>query len=224
MSMRNFLPVLFMMLSIVGAARAEDAKPVSLFDGKSLTGWTNGAGKPVAAGWVVEDGTLHRADRGGDIFTEKEYGDFELVFEWKISPGGNSGVKYRFSKYGNAMLGPEYQVLDDEKHPDGKDEDRRSASLYDVVEPSKEKALKPVGEWNHAKIVARGTHLEHWLNGKKVVDIDTAGDEWKQRVAKSKFKGVGDFGQNKSGRIMLQDHGNKVWYRNLTIRELSAAK
>ena len=165
--------------------------------------------------------TIHRADCGGDIFTEKEYANFILEFEWKISEAGNSGVKYRFGKYGNANIGAEYQVLDDDKHPDGKvGKKRQSASLYDVLEPNDEKKLNPVGEWNQAKIVVKGSHIEHWLNGKNVLQVDLNSDEWKSALARSKFKRAEDFA-TKPGKIMLQDHGDKVWYRNIRIAELS---
>ncbi|MEX2213583.1 MAG: DUF1080 domain-containing protein [Phycisphaeraceae bacterium] len=218
LAIRSFL--IAVVLPIASLAQAEAPKAVALFDGKTLTGWVTGGGKPVTQGWVVEDGTLHRADKGGDIFTEKEYTDFILEFEWKISEAGNSGVKYRFGKYGNSSIGAEYQVLDDDKHPDGKVGKRRqSGSLYDVIEPNDEKKLNAVGQWNHAKIVVKGTKIEHWVNGKKVIDIDLTSDEWKSALAKSKFKGAPDFA-TKAGKIMLQDHGNKVWFRNLKITDL----
>ncbi|HEX2750709.1 MAG TPA: DUF1080 domain-containing protein [Verrucomicrobiales bacterium] len=200
------------------------ADPVSLFDGKDLKGWTGADGKPLKSGWVVEEGgVLHRASKGGDLYSEKEYGDFEFSFEWKIAPGGNSGVKYRvmaYDKKGN--LGPEYQLLDDSKHPDAKvGPQRQTASLYDFVAPDpKAKKLNPPGEWNTSKIVVRGTKFEHWLNGAKVVEMDTATDAWKAAHAKSKFKDVPEFAKNAKGRIMLQDHGDETWFRNLTIKEL----
>lgn len=200
------------------------ADPVPLFDGKDLAGWTNAAGKPVASGWAVEaGGVLHRAAKGGDIYTAKEYGDFEFSFEWKIAPGGNSGVKYRVISYDKkGFLGPEYQLLDDAKHPDAKvGPQRQSASLYDFVAPdAKTKKLNPPGEWNTSKIVVRGTKFEHWLNGAKVIEMDTATDAWKAAHAKSKFKDVPEFAKNPKGRIMLQDHGDETWFRNLTIKEL----
>jgi hypothetical protein len=218
--MKSYLATFIAALSLTAFA----ADPVPLFDGKDLNGWTAADGKPVKAGWVVEEGgVLHRASKGGDIYTAKEYGDFEFSFEWKIAPGGNSGVKYRVTTYekkGN--LGPEYQLLDDSKHPDAKvGPQRQSASLYDFMAPdAKTKKLNPPGEWNTSKIVARGTKLEHWLNGTKVVEMDTASDAWKAAHAKSKFKDVPDFAKNAKGRILIQDHGDESWFRNLTIKEL----
>ncbi len=202
------------------------AKPLPLFDGLTLKGWVDGSGKPVkAGGWVAIDGALHRAGRGGSIYTELEYGDFELNLEWRISEAGNSGIKYRVKKYGAALLGPEYQVLDDDKHPDGKKREgrRKSAALYDLFPCNDQKQLKPVGEWNRAKIIVRGSKAEHWLNGKKVLAYDTKSDAWKKEFAASKFKKHGDFAQNPWGRIMLQDHGDLVWYRNITIKPLAPA-
>jgi hypothetical protein len=196
--------------------------PVSI---QPLTNWTTADGKPVTtAGWVADkDGVLHRAGKGGDLYSAREYSDFEFSWEWKIAAGGNSGVKYRVTAYpekGN--LGLEYQLLDDAKHPDAKvGPQRQSASLYDFVAPdAAAKKLNPPGEWNTSKVVVRGSKIEHWLNGARVVEMDTASDAWKAAHAKSKFKGVAGFAQNKKGRIMLQDHGDEVWFRNLTVKEL----
>ena len=212
------------LLLLFAAASALAADPVTLFNGKDLTGWTNVDGKPMTAGWVVEkDGVLHRATKGGDLYTDKEYGDFEFSWEWKIAPGGNSGVKYRITTYDKkGTLGPEYQLLDDEKHADAKiGPQRQTASLYDFVPPdAAAKKLNPPGEWNASKIVVRGTKFEHWLNGAKVMEMDTSGEAWKAALAKSKFKGIPTFAQNPKGRIMLQDHGDEAWFRNLKITEL----
>jgi len=198
-------------------------KPLPLFDGLTLKGWVDGAGKPVKSGdWVAVDGTLHRQGKGGHIYTELDYGDFELNLQWKISEAGNSGIKYRVKKYGSALLGPEYQVLDDDKHPDGQKREgrRKSGALYDLFKCNDQKQLKPVGEWNQTKIIVRGSQAEHWLNGKKVLAYDTQSEAWKQEHAESKFKGLKDFAQNKWGKIMLQDHNDLVWYRNITVKPL----
>jgi len=211
-------------LLLLTALTATAADPVPLFNGKDLTGWTTIDGKPVATGWVVEnDGVLHRATKGGDLYTAKEYANFEFNFEWKIAPGGNSGVKYRITPYEKkGPIGPEYQLLDDTKHADAKvGPQRQTASLYDFVPPdAKLKKLNPPGEWNTSKIVVRGTKFEHWLNGAKLLEMDTTSDAWKAAHAKSKFKDVLTFAQNPKGRIMLQDHGDETWFRNLTIKEL----
>lgn len=186
----------------------------SLFNGRDLAGWVTGKGG-ASTNWVVEDGVLHRKSGGGDIVTTKEYSDFELEFEWKISEKGNSGIKYRF--YNN--YGPEYQVLDDKGHSNGKDPFTSAASMYLIAKPDAEKELKPVGEFNTGKIIAKGSHIEHWLNGRKVLEMEVGSEEWNQRKNGSKFKKVKDFGTG-SGKILLQDHGDLVWYRNIRIREI----
>jgi len=193
-----------------------------LFDGKDLSAWQTGDGKAVAAGWEVKDGTLHRGGKGGDIFSKKEYGDFELDLEWRIAEGGNSGIKYRVAQFGRSWLGPEYQVLDDDKHPDGKlREGRRvTGALYDVFPVNGLKVVERPGEWNHTRIVARGSKVQHWLNGYKVLDYDTTSEDWKREIGLSKFAKNEGFGMNAKGRIMLQDHNDEVWYRAITVREL----
>jgi len=214
--LRNLLLASF----IAGSAFAKDADWAPLFDGKSLDGWTSSSGGKPGDGWKVEEGVIHRAGKGGDIISAKEYKDFEFEFEWKISAKGNSGVKYRVQKSGSAWLGPEYQVLDDKGHPNGKVPDTSAASLYEVAPAAKDKDLKPVGEWNVSKIVAKGTVLEHWLNGKLAVKIDTKSKEWEKLKKDSKFAAVADFAGPAAGHLLLQDHGDEAWFRNLRIREL----
>ena len=216
-----FLRSILLSLCIVTPTSAGEAKP--LFNGKDLTGWTSGDGKPVTAGWVVEEGgVLHRASKGGDIYTALEYGDYELSWEWKISPGGNSGLKYRMTKYPDkGWLGCEYQLLDDVNHPDGKiGPQRQTASLYDILPPAADKTLKPVGGWNTSKVVVKGNTFEHWLNGTKVLAVDLTSGTFKTARAKSKFKAVAGFAENAKGRIMLQDHNDEAWFRNITLKPL----
>ena len=189
-----------------------------LFDGETLAGWTDASGKPPGNGWVVERGTIHRRAKSGDLYTAEEFGDFDLSFQWKVAKGSNSGVKYRLAKYDGAILGPEYQLIDD----DGQRPKGSTAAIYDILPPSPKKKLKPVGGWNTTRIVAKGTRFEHWLNGEKVLDVDTTGELWKNGVANSKFKNRKNFAQNPKGRIMLQDHGNPVWFRHITIKELAS--
>lgn len=208
-------------LLIASVALAEE-RTIQLFDGKSLEGWTTQSGQPVKNGWVVEEGMLVREGRGGAIYPPGEYGDFELRFEWKIAPRGNSGIKYRVQFYekgvrGNpGWLGCEYQLFDDRGR---KTNSKTSAgSLYGLYAPDEEKKkLMPVGEFNKSRIVARGTKIEHWLNGEKIVEADTSSKDWQQRIARSKFNIVDNFFQNPKGRIQFQDHGSKVWFRNITI-------
>ncbi|MEK7952371.1 3-keto-disaccharide hydrolase [Luteolibacter soli] len=214
--LRNLLLASF----IAGAASAKDADWTPLFDGKSLAGWTSADGGKPSDGWKVEDGAIHRAAKAGDMISAKEYKDFEFEFEWKISAKGNSGVKYRVHKSPGGWLGPEYQVLDDKGHPNGKVPDTTASSIYEIAPAAKDKDLKPVGEWNVSKIVAKGTVLEHWLNGKLSVKIDTTSEEWKKLKEDSKFSKMADFAGPAAGHLLLQDHGDEVWFRNLRIREL----
>lgn len=191
--------------------------PISLFDGQTLHGWTTEAGKPIEKGWKVEEGTLHRDDRGGNIVYAQEVGDFELEFEWKIVAGGNNGLKYRVRPYNGRRLGCEYQILGEKSRSLSRGS---CGSLYELYEPSEDKQLNPIGEWNHAKIIAHGPLIEHWMNGKRIVQADLASDEWRTRLAKSKFSPHKDFARNSQGQILLTDHGSKVWYRNLVLTPL----
>jgi hypothetical protein len=190
-----------------------------LFDGKTTAGWRGFKVPAPDPGWHVKDGALGPDPKTSkDIITKESFGDFELSFEWKISPMGNSGVMYRVTEDGEQTYwsGPEYQVLDNahgEKPPE------QAAALY-ALSPPVGATPKPVGEFNQARIVVRGTKVEHWLNGVKVVEYDIASPDFKARVAASKFKAWPQFAASKSGHIALQNHGNEVWYRNLKIRPL----
>ncbi len=200
-----------------------EAEFLSLFDGKTLQGWTDTNGKPPTAGWVVEDGAIHRtAQKAGNIITERQFDNFDLRFEWKVNKGGNSGLKYRtFPVPKKGLYGCEYQILDDDNHPNGKKATTRCGALYDLYAPDEgQKVVKPVGEYNASRVVAQGTRIEHWLNGKKILEVDTASDDWKERIAKSKFKSFKEFAAEKPGPILLQDHNNEIWFRNIVIRSL----
>ena len=204
-------------LALSSAALAQEAV-VALFDGKALTGWTTVAGKPVTTGWEVSDGTIHRAVRAMDIVTEKNYANFDLTFEWKLSSKTNSGLKYRYGKYGQKMIGIEYQLIDSEKPGDNKGK-HGIGSLYDLFPPDPKANPKPVGEWNLSRIRAEGKKITHWLNGVKTVDVTVGSPEWDAALAQSKFKETPDFG-TKPGKILLQEHGGEVWFRNLQLKPL----
>ncbi|MGE5609413.1 MAG: DUF1080 domain-containing protein [Bacillota bacterium] len=207
---------------LCGAVRDEGRWAV-LFDGKTLDGWTTLQGEPVVGGWRAEDGALHLKGKGGDIYSVREYANFILEFEFKLATNTNSGVKYRMMYYGEVKeyLGPEYQILDDQNTEEGKNNPKgTTASIYVLFACNDKKMLKPVGEWNQGRIVAKGTKIEHWLNGEKVAEADTATAEWKKAVAASKFAKYPTYGQNASGRVMLQDHGTEVWYRNIRVQVL----
>ena len=202
----------------VTAAGAKESEWMPLFDGKSLKGWTSTNGGSVGDGWEVENGEIHRKGKGGDMLSEGTYTDFELEFEWKVSSKANSGVKYRVVKTAGGWLGPEYQVLDDIGHSNGKVPDTSAASMYEIAPASSEKVLKPVGEWNRSKIVANGNTLEHWLNGKRVVKVDIKSSQYQAMKKDSKFAKVKDFGAPTAGHILLQDHGDEVWFRSIRIK------
>ena len=223
------------------SAEEEAAGWILLFDGESFDGWRGLGREGVPEGhWTITDCCIHKVDsgevpvqadgqplEGGDLITEATYLDFELYFEWRISPGGNSGVKYNVSEElstshspPNAALGFEYQVLDDDNHPDAQtDETHTAAALYDLISPAG-KNLKPVGGYNASRIVMRGNHGEHWLNGVKVLEFDLGTEFMDEKLADSKYASIPGFADRRPGHIVLQDHGDAVWFRNIKIRVL----
>jgi hypothetical protein len=217
---------LFITPALAAEKKAKESKKDSwkqLFDGKDTSQWRGYKATTFPTkGWRVEDGTLRHVsgEGGGDLITVDKFSDFELRFEWKVAPGANSGVIYRVTEDHNASYetGPEYQVLDDSKHGDGKNPKTSAAALYALIACNAEKALKPVGEWNKARIVIKGNQAEHWLNKKKVVEYQWGGSETQKLISESKFKGMPGFAKNASGHICLQDHGDDVWFRNIKIR------
>lgn len=192
-----------------------------LFDDETLAGWRGYDSEMPPEGWRAEDGTLHRFGSGGDIMTVDQFGDFELSLAWRISEGGNSGILYRAQPGFEAIYesAPEMQVLDDERHPDGRSPLTSAGSDYGLY-PAPRGVVKPAGEWNHARIVVRGNHVEHWLNGEKVVEYELHSPEWNEKVANSKFAQWPEYGQAREGHIGLQDHGDEVWFRDVKIRIL----
>jgi hypothetical protein len=238
---------LVMMLACV-ACQAQERRPepedwITLFDGESFAGWRGiGRDSVPAEHWIVEDGAIRKvasgdvataADgqplEGGDIMTVDTYSDFELVLEWKVSAGANSGIKYNVSEDmstgsppEHAALGFEYQILDDELHPDAQNGPNRTAgALYDIAAPSAEKALRPVGSFNETRIVFNNGHGEHWLNGVKVVEFDLGSAAFDSAFAVSKYTPIVGFAEQREGHIVLQDHGDDVWFRNIKIREIT---
>jgi hypothetical protein len=198
-----------------------------LWDGKTNTGW-RGYRTPEfpAKGWEMKDGILTvnpgkaEGPSGGDIITIKTFKNFELIVDFLYTPGANSGIKYFID--GKSNVGCEYQILDDKLHPDAKlgiNGNRTMAGLYDLITP-KNKIDNGPDKWNTAKIVVKGNHAEHWLNGKMTVSYERGDAAWKALVATSKFKGSPNFGEAAEGHILLQDHGNKVSFRNIKIREI----
>lgn len=193
-----------------------------LFDGKDLDGWrAYGSQARPGKGWKVENGILKKLDgvRGGDIITEQKYGDFELSWDWRIAPGGNNGIKYLVTEKRRNAPGHEYQLLDDVDAADGKAGPKhQTAAFYDVLPPAADKPLNPPGQWNHSRILLQGNHVEHWLNGKKVLEYTLGSPEVKAAVAKSKFRHAAGFGEKMDGYIMITDHHDECWFKNIKIR------
>jgi hypothetical protein len=198
---------------------------VLLFDGSSTTGWTTTSGKPVPDGWLIENGTLtaKKGAKGGDIMSATEYADFDLRFDYNLESTGNSGVKYFFTKYATGgNLGMEYQLLDDKLAEDNKKENHLTGSFYDVIPPTASlKKVNAPGQWNTVRIVAKGQQVEHWLNGVKILEFTRGSPAFTEAVAASKFnKAVPAFGTVEKGRILLQEHGSAVSFRNIKIKVL----
>ena len=206
------------------AKAAPDTAWRSLLEGSSLAGWRAYKGTGMHPQWRAADGVLTVAGKGGDagdIITVDQFGDFELELEWKVQRGGNSGIFYRAAESAERVYetAPEYQVLDDARHPNGKVALTRAGAAYGLYAPTTS-AVKPAGEWNAARIVARGSRVEHWLNGQKVVDYELGSADWSAKVQASKFKDWPGYGKSARGHIGLQDHGDTASFRNIRIREL----
>ena len=203
-----------------------------LWDGKTTEGWR---GAKLATfpdnGWIIDNGVLKVAKssggestNGGDIVTTQKYKNFELTVDFKITPGANSGIKYfvdtELNKGEGSSIGCEFQILDDDLHPDAKlgvAGNRKCASLYDLI-PAPDKKLMRKNDWNTALIKVNGKHVEHWLNGEKMVEYDRSNQMWRALVAYSKYRNWPAFGEAEEGNILLQDHGDEVWFRNIKIK------
>jgi Domain of Unknown Function (DUF1080) len=225
--MRSFFAAFFAMSIVLGAALfAESQRPPSqwrpLFDGTSLDAWRGFKTDSVPAGWRIVDRTLMKEAPVGDIVSKEEFGDFELELEWKIGEAGNSGIFYRGTEEYNRIYwsAPEYQLLDDIKAEDNKTRLTCAGAAY-ALYPSPEGHLKPVGEWNQTRIVANGAHVEHWLNGFKLLEYVLWSPDWEAKVKSSKFNVYPNFGRAKRGHIALQgDHAGTLAFRNIRVREI----
>jgi len=209
--------------ALTDAERAEGWR--LLFDGTTTQGW-HAYGKPGAPpAWAIVDGALTRTSPAGDLATDAEFGDFELALDWRIAPGGNSGIMYRVSEDHGAPweTGPEFQVLDDSGHHDGNLPATSAGSCYALYAPDADDT-RPVGHWNRARLVVRGDRVEHWLNGALQCRYEIGSEDWKARVAASKFASMPDFGTRARGHVVLQDHGDEVAFRNVRVRELSGGR
>ncbi len=215
---------LFLALFLFYSACEKKSDWIVLFDGTSTDAWRGfqRADFPTG-GWQIENGSLKTIVGGDvcDIITKEKFKDFELEVEWRVSPGGNSGIFYRVTEDYPAVWqsAPEMQVLDDDLHHDGLDPKTSAGSLYALIAPTN-KVLLPVGEYNKAKVIAKGNHVEHWLNGAKILEYELGSEALRSLIAESKFKDFPGFAQASEGHIALQHHGEELWYRNIRIRHL----
>ena len=205
--------------------RASKPKFINLLESKDLSQFRGYAQEEIGEGWSLDGKYLYfDGSGGGDVITRESYDDFDLQVEWKVADGANSGIMYRVSLGDSApyMSGPEYQILDDAEHSDGKNELTSAGALYGMY-PAKNKTLREVGTWNKTRITVDGNNITHYLNGKKVLEAEIGSDDWNQRLGDSKFKDWAKFGKNSEGHIAFQDHGNEVWFRNIRIKRLGSA-
>ncbi len=226
--MKKYILSALVLVAVSSIANAQKGFK-KLFDGKTTKGWHSYNKSTVGSAWEVVDGAIHMnptkkgKDGGGDLVTDKEYSNFHLKYDWKVAPGANSGLIFfvhedpKFSQ--TYLTGPEMQVLDNEGHKDGKITKHRSGDLYDMLKSTSE-PVKPLGQWNQAEIIANKGKLTFMLNGVTIVETTLWDDNWKALIAGSKFKTWEGFGTYKTGKIALQDHGDEVWYKNITIKEL----
>lgn len=218
-----------------GTSQPEAASPsewISLFDGTTLQGWKRFNADEIGKMWKVEDGAIacysegggEASEDGGALITVEHFDNFEFSLEWKISPGGNSGIMYHIvegDKYRYAYeTGPEYQLLDDSGWDGDLKADQITGANYDMYDAPASKTLHPPGEWNTSRIVYDHGHVEHWLNGEKILEFEEGSEDWQERLAAGKWKEYPDWCKAKSGSIGLQDHGSPIWFRNIKVRRL----
>lgn len=231
LSMQHFwkLVTLVVTVTVSTVGQADESSTwIALFDSTSLAAWRGYQTDALPEGWVVEEGVLKHQSGEVDLMTKEEFADFDLEFEWRIAPNGNSGVIYRCDESESAsyMTGPEYQLVDNASWQLDSRDPHASGALYGLY-PDTQSADRPAGEWNTGRIVVRGNHVEHWLNGQQVVSAEIGSPQWKDKVADTKFANWKRFGTLSKGHIALQAHrgqGGKVepvWFRNIRIRRLT---
>lgn len=208
-----------------GIEVAEIAEWRSLFDGETLDGWRGYGLEGLPAGWSAADGEIHfvapEEGERADLITVEQFQNFELSFDWKVSEGGNSGVMFHVTEDHNRAYetGAEYQILHNAGHRDGEQPITSAGSNYALHEPASD-VTRPLGEFNEARLIVDGSHVEHWLNGEKLLEYTLWDEEWKERVAASKFAAMPDYGLRETGHIVIQDHGDEIWLRDIKIRTL----
>ena len=229
MSMRELLAATVILCGVMCASGGEltaEQKAEGwklLFDGKSTAGWRSFKKQTFPdKGWVVEDGCLKKVAgvQGGDIITTNTFGDFELSWEWRIPAKANNGIKYFITEERGGPIGHEYQMIDDATVKNAK---QKTAAFYDVLPTDEYKAPNEPGEWNQSRVLVKGNRVEHWLNGTKVLEYELGSEKVKTAVAASKFKDVKGFGEKLRGHILLTDHKDEAWFRNITIREFRSS-
>ena len=224
----SFVLIIAIALSTTSMAQEKDF--INLVSKNSTDGWHSYGKTTLGKAWSVENTTIHfnpavkEQSEKGDLVTNADYENFHLKYQWKIAKNGNSGVMFNVNddakKYSQPYLtGPEMQVLDNNGHPDAKIFKHRAGDLYDLI-PSSTETVKPAGEWNKAEIILNQGKLAFYLNGVKIVETTLWDEAWNKMVAGSKFKSMPDFGKYKSGKIVFQDHGDEVWYKNIMIKAL----
>jgi 3-keto-disaccharide hydrolase len=216
--------------TVNAAAQAPAPSPAdSLFDGKSLAGWHGYNKKGEVKNWTIEDGALvclgaAKDAHGGDLVSDKEYENFELIWDWKITKEGNSGIMYHVvedPKYKAPYeTGPEYQMIDDIGFPEKLEEWQKTGADYAMNPANDKKKVNPIGQWNSSKIIFNNGHVEHWLNGEKIVEFQAWDDKWNKEKKEGKWKDYPDYGVAKKGKIALQDHGHKAYFKNISIKTL----
>jgi len=222
MKIRTSLVACAVALAVAGPQALPKSDWKVLFDGKSLDAWRGYKSDAVPKGWVVENGTLTKHDRVADIVSKDEFDNFELTIDWKIGAAGNAGIFYRGTEEYDHIYwsAPEYQLLDDEKAADNKTRLTCAGAAY-AIYPSPPGHLKPVGEWNTTRIVVNRSHVEHWLNGFKLLEYELGSADWQAKVKASKFNDYPNYGKAKRGHIAMQgDHEGVLAFRNIRIREL----
>ena len=244
--MRPFKQSFFALILLTASTVLAQDGWTYLFNGTNFSGWHSPKSEAFPSkSWKIENQELRVASSGnaesqsgGDIITSRRYADFELTAEFQMTPGCNSGIKIFVQPNispvdkvtgkptgAGSAIGLEFQILDDALHPDaklGRNGDRRLGSLYDLIPAPTNKVTKPIGEWNQARILSQGKHVEFWLNGEKTLEFERGSESFRAAVAKSKFKNIPDFGEWTDGHILLQEHGSKVSFRNVRLRELAA--
>jgi hypothetical protein len=230
---RHRLPVFALALATLPLAAAEPNQLTPeetaagwrlLFDGKTTQGWRSfRKDRFPSKGWVVEEGWLKciAGGRGGDIVTVDQFTDFDLRWEWRLPPRANNGVKYFITEERSQAIGHEYQLIDETLV---KNDKQRTASFYDVLPPRSDKPLKPPGEINQSRILVQGNHVEHWLNGAKVLEYELGSEAVAAAIARSKFKSVSGFGTKIKGRLLLTEHGSEACFRSIKLRPLPASE